>query len=219
MELLEATESRLRAEIVERERAERQARSNESFLRAVFETSPDPISINRMVDGAVVDFNAQYGALVGITREEGLGRPILELNLVADPQQVKDYVRELMNEGSVTNLPMDLRSDDVPRVPIWSRRLWPIWTARPCAITIARDISGVREAEDLLQKVAKASPDPIVVTSYPEGRMIYCNRQYEEWWAVRRISWSGALCLNFTSGRTVTRSVNTTVYCVSRSDS
>ncbi|MGH8336416.1 MAG: PAS domain S-box protein, partial [Gammaproteobacteria bacterium] len=50
---------------------------------------------------------------------------------------------------------------------------------QPCSVAIARDISGVRETGELVRTIAQASPDPIALTSYPDARMVYCNRQYE----------------------------------------
>ena len=86
-----------------------------------------------------------------------------------------------MSDGAVTNMPMELRGMRAESAhPYLISAALADMNGQACAITIARDISGVREAEDLLQQVAEASPDPIVVTAYPEGRMIYCNRKYEE---------------------------------------
>ncbi|HEX4208843.1 MAG TPA: PAS domain S-box protein, partial [Candidatus Binataceae bacterium] len=173
---LQASESRLLSEAAGREGAERRARANESFLRAVFEASPDPIGITRMPDGKLIDLNPAYAAMLGLTREEAIGKRIVDLNV--QEQQFVDYVKRLTAEDAVTNLPMDLRDKGGKTRPYLISAVLADLNGEPCSVAIGRDISGVREGGELLRIIAEASPDPIALTSYPEARMIYCNRQY-----------------------------------------
>jgi PAS domain S-box-containing protein len=177
--LLQANESKLLAEVAGRERAEQRAGGNESFLRAIFEASPDPIGISSMPEGKLIDLNSAYAAILGIRREEAIGKKTADINGVVDERDFEEYARRLMADGSVSNLAMDLRGIDGKRRPYLVSAVLAHLNGQPCSVAIARDISGMREAGELLRTLAQASPDPMVLTSYPEGRVIYCNRQYE----------------------------------------
>lgn len=177
--LLQANEGKLLAEVAGRERAEQRAGGNESFLRAVFEASPDPIGISSMPDGKLIDLNPAYAAILGVKREEAIGKKTTGINGAVDERDFEEYARRLMTDGSVSNLAMDLRGLDGQQRPYLVSAVLAEVNGQACAVAVARDISGVREAEELLRTLAQASPDPKALTSYPEGRMIYCNRQYE----------------------------------------
>lgn len=180
VEMLQANESKLLAEMAGRQRAERRAGGNESFLQAIFEASPDPIGISSMPEGKLIDLNPAYAAILGVKREEAIGRKMTDINGVVDERDFKEYARRIMADGSVNNMAMDLTGLDGKQRPYLVSAVLAHLNGQPCAVAIARDISGVREAGELLQKLALASPDPMALTSFPEARMIYCNRRYEE---------------------------------------
>jgi PAS domain S-box-containing protein len=191
--LLQANESKLLAEAVGRERAEQRAQGNESFLRAVFEASPDPIGISSMPEGKLIDLNSAYAAILGIKREEAIGKTTTEINGVVDKGDFGEYAGRLMTDGSVSNLAMDVRGLDGRQRPYLVSAVLANLNGEPCSVAVARDISGVREAGELLRTLAQASPEAMALTSYPEGCIIYCNRQYEALVGLRQDQIAGRL--------------------------
>ncbi|MGA2411077.1 MAG: PAS domain S-box protein, partial [Candidatus Binataceae bacterium] len=159
--------------------AEKQAREGEAFLRAVFQASPDPIAITSMPDGALIDFNRQYAELLGIKREEALGKRTIDLDVVIERQQLQEFSRRLIAQGQVKNLPLNMRTKGGPTHLHIVSAIRINASGRDCAVASGRDYTDIRETQDFLRTIAQAVPDAITLTSYPEGRLLHFNRQFE----------------------------------------
>src|SRR6185503_15416840 len=76
---------RLKGELGQRHEAESGRRQSLDKFAAVFETSPDAISVTRMSDGLLIEANDEMFRQARVTRESAIGRTVAEIGLGLDP--------------------------------------------------------------------------------------------------------------------------------------
>jgi len=92
--------------------AARATRATVGRLAAVFKSSPDGITISRLEDGAIVDANEGFLKLTGFSLEEVIGRGVIDLGILIDPEQRVRFREALAERGFVRDVPWRLRSRD-----------------------------------------------------------------------------------------------------------
>ena len=126
-------------------------RDSEQKFTLVFNAAPDGISITRLVDGVLIDVNDQLCAASGYAREELLGRNLGEMGIVDDQRDLYRALRLLQRYGSFRDIEMTLISKNGERVPALASATQVDIGGEPCVVTIAKDIRGVRRAEQALR--------------------------------------------------------------------
>jgi diguanylate cyclase (GGDEF)-like protein/PAS domain S-box-containing protein len=151
--LLEDINARKSAE--ERLAATQEAlRTSEERYRIAFQTSLDAININRMSDGMCIECNKAFLDITGYEREEVIGRTSLELNIWADPRNRHRLVEILRQNSSCRDLEVEFRkkNGDV----FWGQMSASLidLDGVACILSMARDISDAKEAEDRIKNLA-----------------------------------------------------------------
>jgi diguanylate cyclase (GGDEF)-like protein/PAS domain S-box-containing protein len=139
---------------------ERLAKAQQALLtselryRTAFQTSLDAININRMSDGAYVDCNQAFLDIVGYTREEVIGRTSLELKIWANPRDRQNLIEILREQSSCQDLEAQFRKKDGE--VFWGQMSASIIEIDdvPCLLTITRDISRAKVAEEEIRNLA-----------------------------------------------------------------
>jgi PAS domain S-box-containing protein len=140
-------QSRLRAEIREREMTERRLQDREETLRRIFETSLDAIAVNRWPDLTFLDINEQHSRIFGMSKEQAISAPPESLRLWANPEQFRAYFSEMTANGSVQNMEADfLMRDGTARPFLCSSALVEL-NGQRCAVSTLRDISRLKQTE------------------------------------------------------------------------
>jgi PAS domain S-box-containing protein len=103
---LERAEERLQAALAEHARssqiAQQAAEENRKTIWKVFKASPDPMAVlDAGPDRIFLAVNQAFGTLFGYPREEVLGKTPVQLNLLANPENLADFSRRLEPEGYV----------------------------------------------------------------------------------------------------------------------
>ncbi|MEI8131972.1 MAG: PAS domain S-box protein [Leptolinea sp.] len=137
-------------DVTEQRKAEETQRLTEEKFRNAFQTSPDSININRLSDGMYMDINAGFLALTGYTAEEVLGKTSLEINIWANPLDRQRLVQELRASGKFSNLeaPFRVKNGEI-KTCLMSASLIEA-NGEPCILSITRDISERKQAEEAL---------------------------------------------------------------------
>jgi PAS domain S-box-containing protein len=90
---------------------EKTMRSEEKFSKA-FMNSSDSVNINRMSDGMFISVNKGFTRILGFTEEDVTGKTSLELNIWADPLSRAKLVKELQQNGIVSDFEANFRRKD-----------------------------------------------------------------------------------------------------------
>ena len=161
------------ADITERKLAQAALLQSEDRYRTAFRTSPDAININRLADGLYLDVNDGFLSLTGFTRDEVIGKTSLEINIwhqAADRQRLVDA---LQRDGSCSNLEADfVTRDGKIKTALMSAQVMTL-DGVPAILSITRDISERKRAEQLIEKLAFTD----ALTGLPNRRQLIVRLQ------------------------------------------
>jgi PAS domain S-box-containing protein len=140
-------------DITRRTRTEEELRASEQRLRILFEYAPDAYSLHDL-EGRFVDGNRAAEELIGLRREDLIGKSFLESNLLS--QELLAKARAMLaqtargeasgpDEITLHGKDGDRRTLEVRAYPIHVR-------AQVLALAIARDITGRKRAEEDLRE-------------------------------------------------------------------
>ena len=165
----------------DRRLAEDALRKTEERYRLAFLTSPDAININRLSDGLYLDTNDGFTRLTGWTRDDVIGRTSSEVGIWADPADRQNLVDALQRDGTCDNLEAVFRfKDGTTRTGLLSARLIEEQGQR-CILSIARDISDRKEAEEVVRTLLErvhailSSLSAGVLVLSEDGRVDFAN--------------------------------------------
>ncbi|HPM75820.1 MAG TPA: 7TM diverse intracellular signaling domain-containing protein [bacterium] len=183
---LDLTVQTMRKEIEERKRVEGELRESKNLFQIVFQTIPDPVSINRLRDGVCVAVNEGFCRNAGYSAEDVVGRTMVELGVWRSDEERKALVQEVQNKGYVENMEAHLciSSGEVKTVLISSRLLHIDGELHN--LTTARDITERKAAETALdekhsqlQSLLSAIPDMVYFKDIL-GRILIVNKAFAD---------------------------------------
>jgi PAS domain S-box-containing protein len=129
------------------------ARQAGEKYRAVFETSPDAISITRISDGVLLEANEAASVGMGRARAPVIGRSVPEMNVWARPADRQRLAKRLLAEGRFNNESTTLlRGDGTPVEVLLSAQRIEL-DGVPCALWSWRDVSELRQTEAKLREL------------------------------------------------------------------
>lgn len=168
-------------DITQRKKAEQLLAENEEKYRKIFESVQD-VYYQVDLEGNIVEISPSVERYSSYSREELIGTPIS--NFYADPEQRKNLLRQMQEQGEVIDYEVLLVSKD-------NRKIWTSVNAhfhrdkKGKVIGIEgslRDINNRKEAEELIKReqillrtLIDNLPDAIYVKDL-EGRKVVANR-------------------------------------------
>ena len=168
--------------------SERDLRLSEERFAKAFHTNPDCNLISRLSDGLIIEANEGFEKLMGIPRGEVVGKKTAaELNMWANPEDRKTLVRQLLERGSVRDMPsVFLTREGEHRSVLVSANLIDL-AGEPHLLGTARDITELKRAETALQlseeKFSKAfhsNPDFTMISRLRDGLIVEVNEGFEK---------------------------------------
>jgi PAS domain S-box-containing protein len=117
-----------------------------------FRTSPDGIVISSLDDGVIVDVNEGFTNLTGFDRDDIIGFSSLELNLWKNPGDRQKLIDEVRNNGFSENYEIIFRKKDGSEITIIISVKAITLQGAPCIISVTRDITDRKRAEEALQQ-------------------------------------------------------------------
>ncbi len=155
-------------------------KDSEERYRMAFRTSPDAININRRSDGCYLDVNDGFERMTGWRRDEVIGRSSLEIGIWHDPADRLRLLQALGRDGYCENLEADFSmKDGGVRRGLMSAHFVDL-AGDPCILSITRDITERRAAEEKSLKLALAvdqSPESIAITNL-NAEIEYVNEAF-----------------------------------------
>lgn len=122
------------------------AASEARFAKA-FRSNPSPGAITRESDGRFIDANERFCALIGLPREQLLGRTPLDLGLYAEPDARARILADLQIRGALRDVEFRLRSasGEILEVLLSVERI--LLDGEACILTSFHDVTAQRQHE------------------------------------------------------------------------
>jgi len=131
---------------LERKRAEEALHLSEERFFKAFNFSPNLMAISTF-EGRFIDVNDNFLRITGYRREEVVGHTIIDLNILAKPEDSAKIIRMLHEQGMVNNLETSFltRTGEV-RVGLFSAEIIKI-DGKQCILGIVNDITDRKQVE------------------------------------------------------------------------
>jgi diguanylate cyclase (GGDEF)-like protein/PAS domain S-box-containing protein len=143
-------------------------RKSEERYRTAFQMTLDAVNLNRVSDGLYIDCNKAFLSITGYAREEVIGRTSVELSVWADLRDRQRMVERITRDGVCRSLEARFRRKN-------GEIFWGLMSAslieldgEPCVLSITRDISEAKLAENEIKRLAFYDP----LTGLPNRRML-----------------------------------------------
>lgn len=178
--LLDITDSKLaQRELVE---------SQDKFSR-FFNLSPEMICITRISDGTILDGNQAATQLTGYTREEFLGKTVLEIGLYDEPSIRNRVLEQIRQKGELKNFEFKLRIKS-GELRDCLMALKPISIqGEECLLVVTHDISERKRVEEDLKKAEERyrgvveTQSEMIARFLPDGTFLFVNKAWQEYHA------------------------------------
>jgi PAS domain S-box-containing protein len=149
--LINALAERL-GRVIERKRAEEALRQPEERFSKVFQASSLAIAISSMRDGRIIDVNDALLEALNYSREEVIGRSSAELGMWADHTVREEIVRGLQTGDAFYDTEVEARGKTGGTLYAHLACVVIELDGEPCLLTITRDITEHKRAEEALRE-------------------------------------------------------------------
>lgn len=169
-------------DITELKRAQALARESDERLRLAFNTTPDAIAISRLSDGLYVDVNAGFERLSGYSRDDIINRTSLELNIWENTTDRMTFYQHIRKQKMLNNYEVSFRRRDGKIIPTLVSSALVTINSEEHIISIARDISEIKKAQEQIQLLSSAieqNPVATLITDV-EGKIVFVNRYFTD---------------------------------------
>lgn len=141
-------------ETEERRVAEARLRASEQRFEISFRLNPDNMILVRAADNVIVEVNRNFEEQTGYIGSELRGKPITDLHLWTDADDMREWNRRIADSGKVGDFETGLRmrSGEVRRFQLSSERV--VIDGEAFVLTAARDISRARRQEQIVRQLS-----------------------------------------------------------------
>ncbi len=162
--------------------AEQAIEKSQQTLNCAFDATPDGVSITRLSDGIFVYANEALARFSQFSVDEIIGNSVYDLDFYVHPETRNELINKLLKDNLVTDFQTELRRKDGEIIPASLSSSLVDMSDAKYIITISRDITESKAAENELIKLTTAleqSHDAIFITdSY--GVIEYVNSRLLE---------------------------------------
>lgn len=142
--------------------------ASEWRYRAVFQTSPDLVTLSRLSDGMYIDANQGFLDCTGYESHEVIGRTSLEIGIWADPCERQRYVSNFSQGAGCRHFEARFRRKSGETFSALISATAIEIDGIPCVIAITRDVTDAREAAETIRDLAFFDP----LTHLPNRRLL-----------------------------------------------
>ncbi len=157
-------------DITEREDAEEALRKSEEKFAATFMSNPNSVALSDLETGEIYDVNDAFTRLIGLPREEIVGKNSTNINFYVSNEDRKRILRTLEQDGFVRNMEIKLRhSSGKPLIVLLSSEILKTSSGKTILTTIqdiserVRLVQQLRRKHALLQTIIDSVPAMISV--------------------------------------------------------
>ncbi len=161
---------------------ERNRSGTEALFQKAFRASPDAVTVTTLQEGRFIEINESFGRITGYSHAETIGRTSADLKLWVHPED-RDRLRAAIDSnGTVSNQELTFRRKSGDHMLCLVSADVVEFGGRPRLLMTVRDITEYRRAEEALRvseanfaAASRASPDSIIISTIPEGRILLAN--------------------------------------------
>ncbi len=170
-----------------------------AVFRQVFNFSPDYALIARLPEGTIIDANAAFERMTGISREDAIGKTTLELGLWEDPTQ-RPHLFEAMQRQQLPlhDVPGRMVRPDGKRLDVLMSVSTLAMNGEKMLIAVVRDVTEqlatqrrLEASESRLKAIFDASPAPIVLNRISDFVIVGVNPAWETLYGLKSASVTG----------------------------
>ncbi len=132
------------------------SKAEERFTKA-FHSSPDAILISRLKDGHIIEMNERCEKMFGFQRNETVGRTIFDLNMYTSPADRERHIAGTSSQNGLRDVVLCLRTKTGELLHTLVSADTEDIEGEHCLITVFRDISDRKRAEEAQENLAHAS--------------------------------------------------------------
>ena len=139
----------LHLDITDYRETENALRASQDKYTAIYDTMPDAAGVTRVSDGRYIEVNPAFTELLGIAREDVVGRTSQELGIWATEHERPALVQALSRHGKAERLPMVAQIGGMPIPGLMSAR--PVQLAgEACLVFVFRDMRQEQQTHNAL---------------------------------------------------------------------
>jgi PAS domain S-box-containing protein len=171
-------------DVTERFRAQQALRLSEQKFETAFRASPHAMIISSLRDGRFLDVNASFERQSGFSREEIIGKTVLEIGLWADSADFASIMADSLHRRKVTGRAVRLRTKSGRLVnALYSVEVIDL-NGESCALAAGEDVTerlemekALRESEAKFRLVADTVTSAIWLLQ--DDHFVYFNKEFE----------------------------------------
>ena len=170
------------------------AQASEGQFHALFDHSPDPVSLSDLATGELIHVNQAWCDLTGYPAGQALGRTAKDLGLWSELQDRDRFYKLLEEKNAVDQLQVTWspRRGGDPLHVVISARIHT-FQGRPCVHLVTKDLTAVHRSALALQAsetryrgLFDLSPDGICLIRVKDQTLVEVNRAWERFMGTTR---------------------------------
>ncbi len=138
-------------EISERKKMEENWKRSEERFRKIFQSSPNPYLIT-LPEGPILDVNDAWIRMSGYSREEAIGHSTIELDMVPDPKQRDQLVKELLQKRRLNSVEITRRTKSGELRYLLNTPELVELDGQTCILNMQVDITEYKKMEEELER-------------------------------------------------------------------
>lgn len=142
----------LEAELAEQKQALDSLQQMEESYRNVLELAPEAILISQLQDSRLIQVNDAFCQLTGYSRQEAIGRTVLELNLYPDQTAREKLIKEMRELGFVDSMEIQFQAKDGTLMDDLLSTRYIRFQGEPCVLSMATVITPLKKAQEALRR-------------------------------------------------------------------
>lgn len=168
-------------DITKRKNTEEALRQSEEKYASMIRASPDAITLRTLPDCRYIDVNEGFTRMTGYSREEVIGKPVENLDLLPDKQKHATIIEKVLQSGEIHDQEFAYRTKSgEARVGKLSATRVLVGGAN-CVLSVTRDVTESKRAEEALRasealfRTLVESLRVAVVLLGPDAKILFAN--------------------------------------------
>jgi PAS domain S-box-containing protein len=176
--------------------AEELMRASEEKFERAFRNNPDLMNIVREEDSRVLDVNDKVSQVLGYSRPEVLGAKSTDFNFFVNEAERAHFYQVYEQVGRV-EMEASWRKKDGSVIQVLVSSSQMELEGKKCIISVVRDITDRKNAEEKFQKAFDLSPDLMLIFKESDQILIEANHNLAEFTGYTREEVIGKLAQDF----------------------